>query len=75
MINAKKSLNTQQLKSIEDCIREAETKTGAEIVCAVATESGRYDRAESIFGIFGAVIALSGSNLLARYMDLSLIHI
>ena len=69
MINAKKSLNTQQLKSIEDCIREAETKTGAEIVCAVATESGRYDRAESIFGIFGAVIALSGSHLLARYMD------
>jgi len=45
-------------KQIEDLIADIESKSSAEIVCAVATESGRYDRAESIAGIVFALIFL-----------------
>lgn len=44
--------------SIEKSIREAELKTSAEIVVAVATASGRYDRAEDIAGLWVGIIAL-----------------
>ena len=69
IVNATKTLNTQQIESVEECIREAEKATAAEIVCAVATESGRYDRAESIFGILGAVVGLGGGHFIARSLD------
>ena len=39
-------------------IEEVEAKSSAEIVCAVATESGRYDRAESIVGLLFALLGL-----------------
>lgn len=68
-MNAKNLIREEQIASIENSIREAETKTGAEIVCAVATESGRYDRAESIFGLIGALLALAGGHLVAQTID------
>ncbi|MFH0907943.1 MAG: hypothetical protein V1929_04205 [bacterium] len=43
---------------IAQAIAEAEKTTSAEIVCAVATESGRYDRAESIVGLVFGLVAL-----------------
>lgn len=43
---------------IEACVREAESKTSAEVVVAVATASGRYDRAEDIAGLWCGLIAL-----------------
>lgn len=43
---------------IEECVQDAESKTSAEIVVAVATASGRYDRAEDIAGLWLGVIAL-----------------
>jgi putative membrane protein len=39
-------------------IARLETCTDAEVVCAVATESGRYDRAESLCGLTVALSAL-----------------
>ncbi|MEW5740568.1 MAG: hypothetical protein AB1938_16690 [Myxococcota bacterium] len=38
-------------KRVEDAIAHLEQKTSAEVVCVVATESGRYDRAESTVGL------------------------
>ena len=58
-MNALKSLNSAQLEQIASAVQDAELKTGAEIVCAVTTESGRYDRAESIFGGLGAILGLA----------------
>lgn len=47
---------------IMTAIEEVEKKTSAEIVCAVATESGRYDRAESIVGLLFALVALGATH-------------
>ena len=42
---------------IAEAVQEAESKTAAEIVPAVATASGRYDRAEDIAGLWlGAIL-------------------
>lgn len=52
--------------AVEEAIAEAEGKTSAEIICAVATESGRYDRGEALFGLmtgaFG-VLLVHGARL------------
>lgn len=45
---------------IEDTIREAESRTSAEIVLVLASRSGRYDRAEDLFGILLGLVAMSG---------------
>ncbi len=58
MNNALQFLNESDKKSVEQAIAEAEKLTSAEIVCAVATESGRYDRAEAYCGLLGSVISL-----------------
>ncbi len=52
-------------REVEDGVKEAETRTSAEIVCAVATESGRYDRAESLGGLFFGLVLLVVVNLTA----------
>lgn len=57
-LTAPKFLTAQEKAQVESAIREAEKRTSAEIVCAVATGSGRYDRAESIIGLIGALIGL-----------------
>ena len=43
---------------MEKALGEAEEKTSGEIVPVVATVSGRYDRAEDLFGLVLAAIAL-----------------
>ena len=48
----------EEEQAIEGAIREAEMKTAAEIVPVVATVSGRYDRAESIFALLFAILLL-----------------
>ena len=62
---ASKYLNTGQVYELEQCIASVEQDTSAEIVCAVATESGRYDRAEAVVGMLGALVALLVLNLYA----------
>lgn len=42
-------------KAVKAAVAEAEAKTSAEIVPVVAAASGRYDRAEDIFGVLCAM--------------------
>lgn len=64
MVNAENQFSESELLEIETAIVQAEEKTSAEIVCAVASESGRYDRGECHFGVVVAVLALILFNLL-----------
>jgi len=56
MRRASKLFTVEEKKRIEETVREAESKTSAEIVPVVATASGRYDRPEDIVGFWGAVL-------------------
>lgn len=58
MKNAAKILSPTELDRVQARIAQLETHTDAEVVCAVATESGRYDRAESMCGLTAALVAL-----------------
>lgn len=69
MMNAEKQLNSADRQQIAERIRKLEINTDAEVVCAVATESGRYDRAESICGLFVGLIALISANKIATLDD------
>ncbi len=51
-------LTQTDLDAIGQKIHTLEKQSQVEVVCACATESGRYDRAESIFGLIVAVLAL-----------------
>ena len=69
-MNASKIINAQERSLIEQRIAAVEQTTSAEIVCAVATESGRYDRSESIIGLLTGCGALAIANMI----DSLLIH-
>lgn len=56
MKKASQLFTEQERKLIEDAVTEAESKTSGEIVPVIATQSGRYDRAEDLFGFFLALI-------------------
>lgn len=57
MMRADRFLSDDDKSAVEEAIEEAERRTAAEIVCAVATESDRYDRGESLAGLgFGLVM-------------------
>ena len=49
----------EEKERIESAVRDAESRTSAEVVPALATASGRYDRAEDIFGLFLGLAALA----------------
>jgi putative membrane protein len=64
----------QELDTVRQALREAESKTSGELVAAVATVSGRYDRAEDIVGLLvglGALTAvwLCGQGVVAQTGD------
>lgn len=59
MKQARELFSIKDLKTIRAAITKAESRTSGEIVPVVATESGRYDRAEDIFGLIVAILALS----------------
>jgi len=44
--------------AISQAVQEAEEKTSGEIVTVLATASGRYDRAEDLFGLTFALVVL-----------------
>lgn len=52
-------LTQAQKEAVERAIAEAETRTSAELVVVVATRSGRYDRAEDLFGLVLALVAVA----------------
>lgn len=59
MKKASKLFSDRDKQRIEQAVADAETKTAAEIVPAVASESGRYDRAEDIAGVWLSIIFMA----------------
>jgi len=55
---ASDAFSTEEKRRIETAVAEAEARTAAEIVPVVATASGRYDRAEDLFGLVCALLVL-----------------
>ena len=49
---------------VEQAIAAAESRTGAEFVVAVAARSGRYDRAEDVFGLVFGLLGVTAAWLL-----------
>jgi putative membrane protein len=58
MKTASSLFNQQEKQSIEAAIAAAEKTTAGEIVPVIATVSGRYDRAEDVFGLLFGIVAL-----------------
>ena len=58
MRRASKYFTETERDSIAAAVRDAETKTSGEIVPVLATASGRYDRAEDLFGLAFAIAVL-----------------
>ncbi len=56
---ASRLFNQEELLAIASAVVEAEGETAGEIVPVVATSSGRYDRAEDIFGVVFVLAALT----------------
>ena len=54
---------------VREAIAGAEEKTTAEIVCALATESGRYDRGESLAGLFVGLVAVLLAHAARLYLQ------
>ncbi len=69
MANAQKQLTSADRVRVNKRIESLETRTDAEVVCAVATESGRYDRAESICGLTVSVLAFISAQKIASMDD------
>lgn len=59
MTRASGLFSAEEKQTIEAAIGEAEQRTVGEIVPVVVTASGRYDRAEDLFGLVVAVAALT----------------
>ncbi len=64
MKKASELFTAAEKEAIEQAVGEAEKKTSGEIVPVVATASGRYDRAEDVFGVLCALVAVTVAWLL-----------
>ena len=62
MADASTLFSDEVRERVAEAVKSAEGRTAAEIVCAAATEAGRYDRAEGICGLLGAVALLALTN-------------
>jgi len=58
MKQASQQFTPEGRERINEAVREGESKTSAEIVPVVATASGRYDRAEDVFGLWMGLVAI-----------------
>ena len=56
---ASRLFNQEERLAITTAVFEAEVETAGEIVPVVATSSGRYDRAEDLFGVAFVLVALT----------------
>ena len=56
---ASKLFSPEDRKAVSAAVAEAEKKTSAEIVPVAATASDRYERAEDLIGLGGAVVAVA----------------
>jgi putative membrane protein len=57
MKDSSRYLSQEDRRAIEECVRDAESKTAAEIVPVVALASSRYQRAEDILGLWCAFLS------------------
>ena len=69
MANVETKLTPTDRQVLAERIEQLEANTDAEVVCAVATESGRYDRAESVCGLFVGLVALVLANKIVTFDD------
>lgn len=58
MKNSLNLLSNNELNDLKNLIEDIEEKTELELVVAIATESGRYDRSESIWGLTFSLTSL-----------------
>lgn len=58
-MSASKLLTPQDIAAVERAIGEAEQSTAAELVVVLAPRSGRYDRAEDVFGVLLGLLAVA----------------
>ena len=61
MKKATKLFTEEEIRSIEAAIGEVENTTSAEVVPVVASVSGRYDRAEDMFGFLLCLLVLGAA--------------
>lgn len=61
MRKASQLFSEDDRRVIEQAVAAAEASTTAEIIPVVATASGRYDRAEDLFGVVLALVALAAA--------------
>ncbi len=66
MSKAGRLFSVDERKRIAVAITEAEKMTSGEIVPVIATASGRYDRAEDLFGLMVAVVGVALAWLLIQ---------
>lgn len=66
MKQAQTLLNAEQRARIEEAIARAESQTDVEFVIVIATRSGRYDRAEDLFGLLLGLAAVVVAWILAQ---------
>mgnify|MGYP004002922421 CR=1 FL=1 len=59
MTKASKLFTAKEQKQINNAITQAESNSSGEILPVVITASGRYDRAEDLFGLVFAMILIS----------------
>ena len=57
-MNIQTFFSDEEKQQINNAVTEAEKKTSAEIVPVLTDASGGYDRAEDIFGVLLALVAL-----------------
>jgi putative membrane protein len=69
MKKASRFFSDEERELVEEAVSLAELRTSGEIVPVVATSSGRYDRAEDLFGVLVALAALAGAWLI--FQDVS----
>jgi len=64
MKRASQLFSDEQKRRVAQAVAEAEGRTAAEIVPVVVVSSGRYDRAEDIFGVLLGLAAMIAADLL-----------
>lgn len=69
MNDARKQIQPADRERLAKRVAELEKRTDAEVVCAVASESGRYDRAESFCGLLMGLVALISGNKIVAMGD------
>jgi putative membrane protein len=71
MPSASKLFTEADHRRVTEAVQQAESKTAAEIIPVVASDSGRYDRAEDMVGLWFSLLALSAAWVWAQGVELS----